>query len=191
MQSLHTRFCRAKTRSRKTKTRSKIENIWLFRILIDLIFWQSLIRSKKFESAFFASMHVFYIDFSIVFSFAHRIDIFYELFTIKSHRYQFIDVAKSIWEFWNSQWCYMMWFAFSFVIAEFRHRIFASWCIFYSILDINFRIDVSFHENSKHDRNFSNVRSHVLQFDFTLYLKSINHRISIRSFLQFSHRCII
>ena len=137
MQSLYTRFCKAetrskktKTRSKRTKTRSKIENIWSFRILIDLIFWQSLIKSKKFEFAFFASMHVFYIDFSIVFSFAHFVDIFYKFFTIKLHKYRFIDVAKNIWKFWNSQWCYMMWFAFSFVIAKLKQLIFVSWCIF-------------------------------------------------------------
>ena len=116
--------------------------------------------------------NIFFIDFSIIFNFWHRIDIFYELSTIKSHRNRFIDVAKNIWEFWNSQWCYMMWFAFSFVIAKFKHKIFVSWYIVYSISNINFRIDVSFHENSKHDRNFSDARSHVLQFDFTSYLES-------------------
>ena len=41
----------------------------------------------------------------------------------------------------------MMWFAFSFVIAKFKHKIFVFSCIFYSILDIEFHIDVSFHEN--------------------------------------------
>ena len=35
------------------------------------------------------------------------------------------------------------------------------------------------------------TRSHVLQSDLTSYLKSMNHRISIRSFLQSSHRCMI
>ena len=129
--------------------------------------------------------------FSIIFCLLHIFDIFYEVSTVKLHRYWFIDVAKSIWEFWNSQWYYMMWFVFSFVIAKLKHKIFVSWCIFYSILDIDFRIDVSFHENSKHDRNFSDVRSHVFQFDFTSYLKSLDYRISIRSFLQSSYRCMI
>ena len=189
------RLCRTETRSRRT---NNVENIWLFRILIDLIFWQILVKSKKFESVLFVSMHarrirciIFFIDFSIIFSFWHCIDIFYKLSTIKLHRNRLIDVAKSIWELWNSQWCYMMWFVFSFVIAELRHRVFAQWCNVYSISDINFRIDVSFHEDSEHDRNFSDVRSHVLQFDLTSYLKSIDHRISIRSFLQSSHRCMI
>ena len=47
---------------KKTKTRSKktnsVENIWSFRILIDLILWQILVTSEKFEFAFFASMYV-------------------------------------------------------------------------------------------------------------------------------------
>ena len=149
-----------------------------------MILWQILIRSKKFEFAFFASIHVrrirciiFLIDFSIIFSFWHCIDIFYELSTVKLHRNRFIDVAKSIWEFWNSQWCYMMWFAFSFVIAKFKHRIFAQWCIVYSISDINFRIDVSFHENLKHDRNFSDARSHA-RFTIRFYVIFEINRLS-------------
>ena len=44
---------KTKIRSRKT---NNVENIWFFRILIDLIFWQILIKSKKFDFAFFASM---------------------------------------------------------------------------------------------------------------------------------------
>ena len=53
-------------------------------------------------------------------------------------------------------------------------------------------VDASFHEkaHAKH-RIRSDIQSHVLQIDFTSYLKSIDHRISIRSFLQSSHRCII
>ena len=148
MQSLHIRFCKAEIRSRK------IENIWFFRILIDLILWQILVKSEKFDFAFFASMHVrrirciiFFIDFSIIFNVSHRIDIFDELFTIKLHKYRIIDVAKSIWKFWNSQWYYIMWFAFSFVIVKFKHKIFVQWCIFHSILNIKFHIDVSFYEN--------------------------------------------
>ena len=81
------RFCKARIQSKK------IENIWFFRILIDLIFWQILVWSKKFEFAFFASMHVsrirciiFFIDFSIISSFSHRNDIFYEFSTIKLHK---------------------------------------------------------------------------------------------------------
>ena len=130
MQSLHIRFCKAETRSKKTKTRSKIENIWFFRILIDLIFWQNLIKSKKFEFAFFASMHVFYIDFSIVFSFAHFVDIFYKFFTIKLHKYRVIDVARNIWKFWNSQWCYqiMIWFAFSSISQNLNN-----WYLFHDV----------------------------------------------------------
>ena len=111
---------------KQTRIRSKrtnnVENIWFFRILIDLILWQNLITSKKFDFAFFASMHarrirciIFFIDFSIIFSFSHCIDIFYEFSIVKLHRYRIIDVANNIWKFWNSQWCYqiMMWLAFS------------------------------------------------------------------------------
>ena len=89
--------------NKKTKTRSKkIENIWFFRILIDLIFWQNLIKSKKFEFALFASMHIFFIVFSIIFCLFHIFDIFYEISKIKLHKYRFINIAKNIWKFWNS-----------------------------------------------------------------------------------------
>ena len=211
MQLLHTRFCKAEIRSKKTKiqktkTRSKkTKNIWFFRILIDSIFWQILIKSEKFEFAFFASMHarrirciIFFIDFSIIFSFWHCIDIFNELFTIKSHEYSIIDVAKNIWKFWDSQWCYQNHNVIRiFVnIALFKQLILVSWCIFYSILDIRFHIDASINEKAHSKRrtfsdNRSIARSHVLQIDFTSYLKSINHRILICSFLQSSHRYMI
>ena len=187
MQSLHTRFCKAETRSKRTNS---VENIWSFRILIDLILWQILVKSKKFDFAFFASMYARNacraFDALSFLSISRSFDIFYELSTVKLHRYWIIDVANNIWKFWNSQWCYMMWFAFSFVIALLRQLIFVSWCIVYSILDIRFHIDVSFRENTF--RTSSNARSHVIQFDFTSYLKSINHRISNRSFLQSSYR---
>ena len=159
-----------------------------------MIFWQNLIKSEKFEFAFFASMYVFHIDFSIVFSFAHFVDIFYKFFTVKLHRYRVIDVAKNIWKFWNSQWCYQNHDVIrTFVnIAKFKQLILVSWRIFWSILNIKSHIDALFHENAYSERrNFSNARSHVLHFDFTLYLKSLDYRISIRSFLQFSHRCMI
>ena len=187
MQSLHFRSCKARTRSRRTR------NIESFRILIDLILWQNLIKIERFESAFFVSMYIFLIDFSIIFSFSHLIDISYELSTVNSHRYWIIDVARSIWELWDTMmlsrsWCDLH----SRQYRILKHKILVSWCMFYSILDINFHIDVSLHEDAYLERrNFSNIRSHVLQIDSTSYLKSTNHRISIRSFLQFSHRCII
>ena len=40
-------------------------------------------------------------------------------------------------------------------------------------------------------QTFSIIRLHVLQFNFTSYSKSINHRISIRSFLHSFNRCMI
>ena len=136
---------------------------------------------------------IFYIDFSIVFNFAHFVDIFYKLFTIKLHKYRFIDVAKSIWKFWNTMMLSNHDVICIFVnIALFKQLIFVSWCIVNSILNINIHIDVLFRENANSKRrNFSNVRSHVLEIDFTLHRKSINYRISIRSILQFSHRYTI
>ena len=137
---------------------------------------------------------IFLIDFSIIFCLVHIIDIFNGFFTVKLHRYRIIDVASNIWKFWNSQWCYQDYDVICILvnIALLKQKILASWCIVYSILNIDFYIDVSFHEDAySKRRNFSDVRSHVLQFDFTSYLKSLNHRISIRSFLQFSHRCMI
>ena len=62
-------------------------------------------------------------------------------------------------------------------IALFKQLIFVSWCIFYSILNIKFYIDVSFREKSHSKRCIFQIRSitrsHVLRFDFTLYFKSI------------------
>ena len=157
MQLLYIRFCKTKTRSKRTNI---VENIWFFRILIDLILWQILIKSKKLEFAFFVSLHVFHIDFSIVFNFAHIVDIIYKFSTIKIHRNRIIDVAKNIWKLWNSQWCYQNHDIICiFVnIALFRQLIFVSWYIFYSILDIRFHIDVSFHEETQNVFNYSIAR---------------------------------
>ena len=59
-------------------------------------------------------------------------------------------------------------------IALFKQLILASWCIVYSIRNINIHIDDSLHENAYSERrNSSDARSHVLRFDFTSYLKSI------------------
>ena len=89
------------SRSRKARVRSRrtnnAEDIDFFRILIDLILWQILVRIEKLEFAFFASMYVrrslsrieciiFLIDFSVIFHLSHFVDTFSELFTVKSHR---------------------------------------------------------------------------------------------------------
>ena len=105
---------------------------------------------------------IFFIDFSIIFCLFHIIDIFIEFHTVKSHKYRIIDVAKSIWEFWDSQWCYQDHDVICTLvnIALFKHKIFASWCTFYSILNIRFHIDVSFFEESHLERRISsNIRS--------------------------------
>ena len=158
-----------------------------------MILWQILVRSEKLESAFLcidACLSYRFLDhFQLCASRRHILWTFYsQIAQISIHwcRKKYLRILKH-----NDAIKIMMWFAFSFVIAEFKQKIFASWCNVYSISNINLRIDASSHEDSKHDRNFSDARSHVLQFDFTSYLKSINYRISIRSFLQFSHRCII
>ena len=174
MQPLHTRSCRAKTRSRRTKTRSRTEDIWSFCILIDLILWQNLVRSEKLESALFASIHVFHIDFSIVSSFAHLVGISYGLRTAKLHRYRPIDVARSTWEPWDPQWCYqiMMWSALSSISHYSDNWYLLHDVSCYSILDTRSHIDVSPHGNAYSERrNSSDARSHALQFDLTSYLK--------------------
>ena len=185
------RFCKAETRSRRTNS---AENIWPFRILIDLILWQILVRSKKLDFAFFASMHArrircitLLIDFSIIFNFSHRIDISIEISTVKSLDIESL-MSQAVSESFETQWCYMMWFAFSFIIAELRQLIFVSWCIFHSILDIEFHIDALSHEEIQNVAIFQ-------MLDRTFYNSILRHveinRISIRSFLQSSHRCMI
>ena len=99
-------FRRARIRSKRT---NNVENIESFRILIDLIFWQVLIKIEKLEFAFFASMYarrnlsrirciIFFIDFSIIFHFFHFVDIFSEFSTVKSHRYCVNEIAM-----WNKK----------------------------------------------------------------------------------------
>ena len=108
MQSLHLdlakqkRFCKTEIRSRKSNS---AENIWSFRILIDLILWQILVRSEKLESALFASMHarrirciIFFIDFLIISHLFHFIDTFSESSTVKSHKYWVNEIAM-----WNEK----------------------------------------------------------------------------------------
>ena len=184
---------KTETRSRRTNS---VENIWSFRILIDLILWQILVRSEKLDSALFASMHArrircitFRIDFSIIFSFWHCIDISNESSTVKSHRNSIIDVARNIWELWDTMMLSRSWCD----LHSRQHRTTQTIDIcFMMYLLVNFRYQISHrcHISSRHSerRNFSNARSHVLQFDFTSYLKLW---ISICSFLQSSHRCMI
>ena len=88
-------------RSRRTKVRSRrtnnAEDIESFRILIDLILWQTLVKIEKLEFAFFASMYarrslsrieciIFLIDFSIISHLFHFVDTSSESSTVKSHR---------------------------------------------------------------------------------------------------------
>ena len=115
------------------------------------------------------SMQFFHIDFSIIVNFSHLIDIFFKFFTIKLHRYQIIDVAKSIWELWNTIMLSNYDVICTFVnIALFKQKIFASWCIFYSILNINFHIDVSHYE--KHFE-IQDVFSHsIARFTIRFYV---------------------
>ena len=129
------RSCRAETRSRRTNS---AEDIWSFRILIDLVLWQILIRSEKLDSALFASMHarrirciIFFIDFSIISSFSHRIGIPYGLPTAKLHRDRSIDVARSIWELWDTMMLSDHGVICTLVnIAILRQKVLAPWCTF-------------------------------------------------------------
>ena len=197
MQSLHTRFCRAETRSRRT------ENIWFFRILIDLILWQILVKSEKFESALFASMYIrrslfafdalFFLSISRSFS-AFGIASTYFMNFLQSNRIE-IDSLMSQEVSENS---------------EIHNDVIRSWCdshsrqyrttqtidicfMMYRLFNSKYRISHRCSISSRHSerRNSSDLRSHVLQIDSTSYLKSIDYRISIRSFLQSSHRCMI
>ena len=65
--------------------------------------------------------------------------------------------------------------------------------LFHDVFSNQIQISVvtSMHHFMRKRKTSSVTRSHVLQFDFTSYLKSIDHRISIRSFLHSSHRCMI
>ena len=89
------------SRSRRARVRSKktnnVEDIESFRILIDLILWQILVKIEKLEFAFFASMYVrrslsrieciiFLIDFSIISHLFHFVDTSSEFSTVKSYR---------------------------------------------------------------------------------------------------------
>ena len=194
--------------SRSRKTRKKCaENIDAFRILIDLTLWQNLIKSKKFDFALFASMRVSRLRCSFFLSISRSSFIFLTLLThllnllqsnhidtesmrsqceMRDLRYLW-DIIDAV-EWITARVVNVLWL----FIATLKSRVLALWCIFHLVLDINSHIDASSHEDAHSERrNFSDIRSHVLQFNLTSYLKSIDHRISIRSFLQFSHRCMI
>ena len=113
------------------------------------------------------SMQFFHIDFSIIFSFSHLIDIFYELFTVKSHRYRVIDVARNIRELWDTMMLSDHDVICTLVnIALLKHKILVSWCIFYSILNIRSHIDALLHEETQNVFNHSiarlTIRSYVI-----------------------------
>ena len=126
------RSCRAETRSRRkqeTRIRSRktnsVEDIWFFRILIDLIFWQILVKSKKLDFALFASMYarnacrafdaLFFLSISRSF-FVCLTSLTYFMNFLQSNR---IDIrslmSQEVSENSETQWCYqiMMWFALS------------------------------------------------------------------------------
>ena len=92
---------RARVRSRRTNNAGDIGS---FRILIDLIFWQVLVRIEKLEFALFASMYArrslsrircitFLIDFSVISHLSHFVGISSGPFTAKSHRYCVNEIA--------------------------------------------------------------------------------------------------
>ena len=195
MQSLHTRLCKAETRSRR------IENIWFFRILIDLIFWQILVKSEKLDFAFFASMYarrslfafdaLFFLSISRSFS---ALDIALTYFMnflqsncidIESLMSQAIfenfeihnDVIRSWCDSHSRQYriaqtidiCFMMYRLFIFRYL-FSHRCFISW---------RFKTRSQFFSHS------------IARLANRFYVIFETHQISIRSFLQFSHSCMI
>ena len=80
------RSCRARTRSRRTNS---VEDIWSFRILIDLILWQNLVKSKKLDSALFASMHASRTRCT---SLSYR---FLDLLLFVSHRWHILWISYS------------------------------------------------------------------------------------------------
>ena len=101
------------SRSRKARVRSRrtnnAENIGFFRILIDPILWQILVRTEKLEFALFASMYArrslsrircisFLIDFSTISHFSHFVGTSCESSTVKSHRYWTDEIAM-----WNER----------------------------------------------------------------------------------------
>ena len=169
------RSCKARIRSRRT---NNIENIWSFRILIDLILWQNLIKVEKLVFAFFASMHASRIRCT---SFSYR---FFDLFLFASHRWHILWTFYSQIAQISNHWCckkYLRILRFTMMlsnhdvictlvnIALLKQKVFVLWCIFYSILDINFHIDVSFYEEHLEIQNVFNrsiarltIRSYVI-----------------------------
>ena len=97
-----------------------------------------------------------FLEFSIISRLSHFIDTSSESSTVKSHRYWVNEIATwderfeiSMKHRWRcrmnhntNRQCTLVF------IATLRSRVLASQCIFYSILDIRFHIDVSSHEKS-------------------------------------------
>ena len=92
---------RARVRFRRTDNAG---DIGFFRILIDSILWQALVRTEKLESALFASVYArrslprircisFLIDFSIISHFSHFVGTSCGFPTAKSHRYWTDEIA--------------------------------------------------------------------------------------------------
>ena len=149
-------------------------------------------------------MHFFHIDFSIIFSFWHCIDIFNEFFTIKSHKYSIINVAKNIWKFWNTMmlsksWCdlhfrqyrtiqtidicFIMYRLFNFRY-QFSHRCFISWKFktrsqFFkcSIARFTIRFYVIFEINKL--SNFDSFVFAIFASMYNLILQNLRHRKSL------------
>ena len=97
-------------------------------------------------------------------------------------------MSQEVFENSETQWCYKDHDVICTLVRHRRTQTQNTCSMMYLFLSSRYQIS---HRCFISWRNSERFRSHVLQFDLTSYLKSIDHRISIGSFLHSSHRCMI
>ena len=188
-------------RSRRTRVRSKwkinsVENIWSFRILIDLILWQILVKIEKLEFALFASMHasrirctsflsISRLSFISLTSLTHLVNLLQSNYIdIESTRSQCeMRDRKYLWDINDA----VEWVTTQVVVSHCHSRLHRNaqikstcstmYLLFNSRYQISHRCFISWKVifRTLHSSNIRSItRSHVLQIDLTSYLKSTN-----------------
>ena len=155
-----------------------------------MILWQNLIKSKKLDFAFFA-----FDAFSFLFiSRSFFVCLIWLTYLMNFLQLNYINMklsmSQKIFENFKihndviKSWCDLH--SRQYRITQTQDICFMIYLLFNSRYQMLYRCNISWRSKFK-IFSFSIIRSHVLQIDFTSYLKS---RTSIRSFLQFSHRCM-
>ena len=136
------KFDQQKSKNSIKKDKNSIKN-WKYLIFSHTNRFDSLAELSQVRKTRFCTLRIdvcsqfmprircitFFIDFSIISCLPYVIGIPYGNSTVKSHRYRAIDVARSIWESWDTMMLHDV-IRTLVNIAKLRQLVLASWSIF-------------------------------------------------------------